>query len=581
MLERTNARGTVTTYSYNASRNLTSIRHSDNTPGLTNTYDAFSRVVGVADELGANTYTYDLNSRVTSHDGPWLNDLITYGIDSLGRRTNLAVQGSAPIAYVFDSLNRLTHVQSAAGDFAYSYIGANPLVQNLNRPNGSFTDYHYDYLDRLVSISNRRQNGDVINQYGYAYNPQDMRSSEVVSNGLIFNHTNSQQILYSHNALNQVTNSTSPNQEFGYDFDGNLTRSYTPKSELLISSYDAENRLRSVVFTNGSGGVLRFEHKYNHVGFVGETRSYSNEVLTGTSRLIREGVLVLEERDNGNQRLRAHYWGRGMGGGIGGLLGLNQGSQNYSYLYDGKGNVITVLSDSQINVAAYRYDAFGVLNLRSGTLEQPYQFSTKPVNLATGLIDFGYRFYNPILSRWITRDPLEEQAGPNLYSYVENNALNRFDPYGLWQATIGGGVGWGGIITFGNNSGQINFGGCGGAGEGFFSSFNPNDTGLNNTGFQPGIQGRAGIGGVTLSANVSCKSSWSVSTPIPGTPTSISYGNNGINLSGGWSVLGGGAIGVGGTYYMNTPPPAETSWDNFLNGFYEFFTPGPGGLQGF
>jgi hypothetical protein len=42
------------------------------------------------------------------------------------------------------------------------------------------------------------------------------------------------------------------------------------------------------------------------------------------------------------------------GGGIGGLLNLAQAGQNYSYLYDGSGNVEMVLNAAQQVAAAYR-----------------------------------------------------------------------------------------------------------------------------------------------------------------------------------------------------------------------------------
>lgn len=41
------------------------------------------------------------------------------------------------------------------------------------------------------------------------------------------------------------------------------------------------------------------------------------------------------------------------------------------------------------------------------------------------------RPYNPNLARWMTRDPIEESEGPNLYTYVDNNPIIFTDPDGL------------------------------------------------------------------------------------------------------------------------------------------------------
>ncbi|PYL63716.1 MAG: hypothetical protein DMF25_09645, partial [Verrucomicrobia bacterium] len=47
-------------------------------------------------------------------------------------------------------------------------------------------------------------------------------------------------------------------------------------------------------------------------------------------------------------------------------------------------------------------------------------------------LDFAtYRVYDPNLGRWISRDPIEEDGGINLYEYVGSNPLSRIDPFGL------------------------------------------------------------------------------------------------------------------------------------------------------
>jgi RHS repeat-associated protein len=113
------------------------------------------------------------------------------------------------------------------------------------------------------------------------------------------------------------------------------------------------------------------------------------------------------------------------------VINLKQGTSNYSYLYDGKGNITAVLDSSQAVVATYTYDPFGALVSKTGTLDQPYMFSTKEYDIQTGLSYYGYRFYNPSVGRWMTRDPLEESVGINLYEFVLNNPVNIIDPEGL------------------------------------------------------------------------------------------------------------------------------------------------------
>jgi len=86
------------------------------------------------------------------------------------------------------------------------------------------------------------------------------------------------------------------------------------------------------------------------------------------------------------------------------------------------------------------YGPFGEVVRASGAMAgvNPFQFSTKYTDAETGLNYYGYRYYNPSTGRWLSRDPLEEQGGANLYGFVGNNPLDRFDPYGQsWLEVIG------------------------------------------------------------------------------------------------------------------------------------------------
>ncbi len=43
----------------------------------------------------------------------------------------------------------------------------------------------------------------------------------------------------------------------------------------------------------------------------------------------------------------------------------------------------------------------------------------------------GYRYYSPELGRWLTKDPLDEFGGINLYAFAFNNSINLIDYLGL------------------------------------------------------------------------------------------------------------------------------------------------------
>ena len=80
--------------------------------------------------------------------------------------------------------------------------------------------------------------------------------------------------------------------------------------------------------------------------------------------------------------------------------------------------------------ATYQYDPFGAPLAAPGSPSQPMQFSTKSYDAETGLSYYGFRFYSPHMGRWLTRDPLGENGGINVYEFVGNNPVNFVDPLG-------------------------------------------------------------------------------------------------------------------------------------------------------
>lgn len=70
--------------------------------------------------------------------------------------------------------------------------------------------------------------------------------------------------------------------------------------------------------------------------------------------------------------------------------------------------------------------------LKAALAIQPFRFSTKFTDVESGLVYYGYRFYDPSLGRFINRDPIGESGGTNLYGFVGNGPVNRSDFLGMW-----------------------------------------------------------------------------------------------------------------------------------------------------
>jgi len=104
------------------------------------------------------------------------------------------------------------------------------------------------------------------------------------------------------------------------------------------------------------------------------------------------------------------------------------------YGYDGNGNVSALVNASNGEVTAnYEYGPYGEPIRVSGVMskENPYRFSTKRAVDSIDIILYEYRHYKPSTGTWLTRDPIGEKGGKNLYSYGVNDAINSFDFVGL------------------------------------------------------------------------------------------------------------------------------------------------------
>ena len=100
---------------------------------------------------------------------------------------------------------------------------------------------------------------------------------------------------------------------------------------------------------------------------------------------------------------------------------------------DGNKNVSEVLDESGNIVAHYEYAAFGDAVIVSGekALANSFRFSSEYADDALGLTYYNYRHLDHAAGRWLSRDPIEEQGGWNLYGMVDNALMLYFDILGL------------------------------------------------------------------------------------------------------------------------------------------------------
>jgi RHS repeat-associated protein len=103
-------------------------------------------------------------------------------------------------------------------------------------------------------------------------------------------------------------------------------------------------------------------------------------------------------------------------------------------------NGTAVLNTSGTVLERYAYSAFGVRRIMAADFSPrstssyawDFGFQGQFRDNETGWSNYGYRFYVPLLGRWINRDPIGEQGGVNLYQFEENDPVSKLDRFGLW-----------------------------------------------------------------------------------------------------------------------------------------------------
>jgi RHS repeat-associated protein len=110
----------------------------------------------------------------------------------------------------------------------------------------------------------------------------------------------------------------------------------------------------------------------------------------------------------------------------------------YRLIKDVRGSVRLVVSIDDGSIAQrLSYDAFGRVTADSSPGFQPFGFAGGIYDHRTQLVLFGFRSYDPLSGRFLSRDPLWHGGGhSNLYLYVANDPVNFVDPDGLWAVPV-------------------------------------------------------------------------------------------------------------------------------------------------
>jgi len=137
------------------------------------------------------------------------------------------------------------------------------------------------------------------------------------------------------------------------------------------------------------------------------------------------------------------------------LIAMDRAETRYYIASDQVGSPRVVTDASGVVVKRMTYDSWGVqIEDSNPAFTLPFGFAGGLADAKTGLVRFGFRDYDPLVGRWMARDPILYQGGQaNLFVYANNDPVNYRDPSGL--ACIGASlfdvVGAGISFCFDNN----------------------------------------------------------------------------------------------------------------------------------
>lgn len=323
------------------------------------------------------------------------------------------------VSYSYNERGWLT--QSSAPLFAMQLqynAGSSPqyngnITSQLWGTPGNLTksySYTYDKLNRLLSGVNNEGYSEQSITYDVMGNIQTLNRLAPGSAATNLTYT------YASNNLQAISGLTTTN--YGFDSNGNMNYDARNKNNI---SYNLADLPQTVT------GNSNITYVYDVTGLK------LRRISTNTGTTDYDGGI---QYDNGAISFIQTEEGRAL---------VSGGTVSYEYyLSDNLGNTRIGFVNSGGTASVVQQDdyyPFGkeIPRFANG-IKNDYLFNAKELQEETGELDYSRRFYDPIIGRFTTVDPMSEKSRRfAVYAYCENNPIRNIDPDGM--VTVKGGYG--------------------------------------------------------------------------------------------------------------------------------------------
>jgi RHS repeat-associated protein len=465
-------------HTYDKNNNTRIVRHKVNgitTDTIIRTYDGLNRVKAKSvSSIGIVSYTYDIivnrtdieqgltaemsqdpygniTTKVYDKAGRLKNVIdgdassgtlcATYEYNPNGSRRSLTYENGSKAEYTYwengllKKLVNMDSLETVIDEYNYEYDEAQNMenkTEIINNVNKGTTTYQYDELNRLKNVS-EQDGARIIN---YTYDPAGNRETEIIQMGTTRIESeyeyDGQDLLLSIDTVEKVNGVVKETYQTSYQYDdnGNMTEIWKDSTLERKYEYDVLNRMTAV--KNPDGSII-MESTYN-----GEGLRVSKTVGATTTEYLYEYRNVVLEISNGQETGRNIY-------GTNLVNRTVDQTDTLYYLYNGRGDVTSLIDTTGTVEGTYYYDSFGNILERTGNVDNSityagYQYDkeTEIVEngevVQTGLYYLNARMYDPNIARFLQQDTYtgdpNDPLSLNLYTYCNNEPIRHYDPTG-------------------------------------------------------------------------------------------------------------------------------------------------------
>ncbi|MCD8283631.1 MAG: hypothetical protein LUD52_02780, partial [Opitutae bacterium] len=462
---------------------LVSVTSNDGTVATSYVYNFLGQLLRMSDSSEITiSYGYTEFGEVESETRSGLfNKVLTHHYDDFGREIGYSLDGERKTIISFESdTGRVSSLLAETKNFAWNYLAGTSLKSKLVYPNDAVSEWSYEEKRDLLSCVKNTINSAITSQYDYE-NDALGRRTVVAKSGTMFD--GDDRVAVGYNNRSEVVSAVAANDNsysYAYDFDniGNrnsatesgTTTAYSAnelnqysdvvvEGDSFVPEYDADGNM---IVVKASSGTWDVEHSgenrpttwtkretgekiymmFDALGRRTEKRVLNaSGVRTLRERYVYNGFLCVQilDGDSNNAVIKEFVWDPTESVATRPLAFSHvRESLNLLYNFDGNKNVSEVFYLAEANGigAHYDYAPFGAVCRTTratrvtgfDAIEQnPFRFSSEFHDPELDLVYYNYRHYSPTLGRFLSRDPIEEQGGLNLYAFVKNNCVSVVD----------------------------------------------------------------------------------------------------------------------------------------------------------